>query len=102
MRQLSPVYFTSLTILCEEFHQRRLADNVCALACLLIDDGDTMAMFLHEGSAEVGKAARFRHRHKRVAGGQVRNGNVVGTDVDELFLFVSSNLELRQRLRIRK
>lgn len=59
-----------------------------------------MAVLFREGSAKVGKAARFRHRHKRVAGGQIRNGHIVGTDIDELFLFVSSDFELRQGLVI--
>ena len=43
-----------LTILREEFHQGRLADDVAALARLFIDDGDTMTMLLHKSGTEIG------------------------------------------------
>ena len=69
MRQLSSIHFTFLTILREKFHQRRLADNVGAFACIVINDGDAVAMLLHESSAEIEKAARFRNGNKRIAGG---------------------------------
>ena len=94
------MHFTR-TVLCKEFHQRRLADDVDALSSLFVDDGNAMAMLLHESSAEVGKGAGFRHRHEGIARGQVRDGHVVGADVGELFLLGVSDFELRQSLQIK-
>mmetsp|Transcript_3328 Transcript_3328/g.5745 ORF Transcript_3328/g.5745 Transcript_3328/m.5745 type:complete len:279 (-) Transcript_3328:320-1156(-) len=84
-------------ILGQILHQRRLADDVDALARLLVNNRHTVTMLLHKRSTEIGKGARFRYRHKGIASGQVRDGHVVRADVDELFLLVS-NLELRESL----